>query len=165
MFSCTFIADTASFLLPVSNPINILVLNTFGSDPGTFLHYLALPALACTTLNIGIFTLIFRRSLTMGYDIAAAAPPSIDRDFFLRVLVTLLVIALAYIIVPAPGAPLSLVAIAGSLLLIGCAASAREHPGGFPRIGPPSVGHTARFVVDHAPGPVLLRGSAIDSTI
>lgn len=33
---------------------------------------------------------------------------------------------------------------------------AREYPDGFPRVGPPSVGHTARFVVDHAPCPVLL---------
>ena len=32
----------------------------------------------------------------------------------------------------------------------------REYPERFPRIGPPSVGHTARFVVDHAPCPVLL---------
>lgn len=32
----------------------------------------------------------------------------------------------------------------------------REYSDGFPRIGPPSVGHTARFVVDHAPCPVLL---------
>lgn len=32
----------------------------------------------------------------------------------------------------------------------------RERPDGFQRIGPPSVGHTARFVVDHAPCPVLL---------
>jgi nucleotide-binding universal stress UspA family protein len=32
---------------------------------------------------------------------------------------------------------------------------ARRHGGG-PLTGPPSVGHTARFVVDHAPCPVLL---------
>lgn len=32
----------------------------------------------------------------------------------------------------------------------------REHPDAFPQSGPPSVGHTARFVVDHAPCPVLL---------
>jgi nucleotide-binding universal stress UspA family protein len=32
----------------------------------------------------------------------------------------------------------------------------REYPESFPRTGPPSVGHTARFVVDHAPCPVLL---------
>jgi arsenical pump membrane protein len=32
MFACTFIADTASFVLPVSNPINILVLGQFPAD-------------------------------------------------------------------------------------------------------------------------------------
>lgn len=32
----------------------------------------------------------------------------------------------------------------------------REYPESFPRVGPPSVGHTARFVMDHAPCPVLL---------
>ena len=33
---------------------------------------------------------------------------------------------------------------------------ARESAQAHPRQGPPSVGHTARFVVDHAPTPVLL---------
>lgn len=31
----------------------------------------------------------------------------------------------------------------------------REYPESFPHTGPPSVGHTARFVLDHAPCPVL----------
>lgn len=33
---------------------------------------------------------------------------------------------------------------------------AREHAGNHPVVGPPSVGHVARFVVDHAPCDVLL---------
>jgi len=33
---------------------------------------------------------------------------------------------------------------------------ARELPETHPRVGPPSVGHTARFVLDHAPTHVLL---------
>ena len=33
---------------------------------------------------------------------------------------------------------------------------ARELADGHPLVGPPSVGHTARFVLDHAPCPVLL---------
>lgn len=36
----------------------------------------------------------------------------------------------------------------------------REYPESFPRIGPPSVGRTARFVVDHSPCPVLLLRTA-----
>jgi len=35
LFACTFIADTASFLLPVSNPINIMVINVFRGGLGS----------------------------------------------------------------------------------------------------------------------------------
>ncbi len=50
----------------------------------------------------------------------------------------------------------NIVTLARELQVDLVAIRAREHPDGFPRIGPPSVGHTARFVVDHAPCPVLL---------
>ncbi len=33
---------------------------------------------------------------------------------------------------------------------------ARERPQGHPREGPPSIGHTARFILDHAPTDVLV---------
>lgn len=42
LFACTFIADTASFLLPVSNPINIIILSAFRLDLWTFLRLLFL---------------------------------------------------------------------------------------------------------------------------
>jgi nucleotide-binding universal stress UspA family protein len=41
----------------------------------------------------------------------------------------------------------------GAILLV---EFARELPEGHPIVGPPSVGHTARFVLDHASCPVLL---------
>jgi len=41
----------------------------------------------------------------------------------------------------------------GAMLLV---EFARELPEGHPVVGPPSVGHTARFVLDHAPCSVLL---------
>lgn len=47
----TFIADTASFLLPVSNPINIFVINAFVGGLGTFLRFLLLPGLFCIGLK------------------------------------------------------------------------------------------------------------------
>ncbi|HEX5546030.1 MAG TPA: ArsB/NhaD family transporter [Ktedonobacterales bacterium] len=122
MFACTFIADTASFLLPVSNPINILVLNTFGGNLGTFIHYLALPALVCVTLNIGLFTLIFRRALTERYDASTIARPQVAPGFLRMVTVGLLAIGLGYVVASAVGAPVSIVALAGSAMLLGCAA-------------------------------------------
>ena len=126
MFACTFIADTASFLLPVSNPINILILDAFGGDLGAFLRYLALPALVCVALNVGLFTLIFRRSLGGRYDVAVVSAPAHDTRFLRAALGALLVIALGYVLASAAGVPLSLVALAGSLLLLGCAAWARR---------------------------------------
>src|SRR5205085_11390781 len=45
LFACTFIADTASFLLPVSNPINIIVLSTFSLDLWTYVRLLFIPSL------------------------------------------------------------------------------------------------------------------------
>lgn len=126
MFACTFIADTASFLLPVSNPINILVLDAFGGDLGAFLRYMALPALVCVALNVGLFTLIFRRSLGARYDVTAVAAPTLDARFLRAVMGGLLVIALGYVVGSAVGVPLSLVALAGSLLLLTCAAWARR---------------------------------------
>lgn len=126
MFACTFIADTASFLLPVSNPINILVLDAFGGDLGAFLRYMALPALVCVALNVGLFTLIFRRSLGARYDVTAVAAPTLDARFLRAVMGGLLVITLGYVVGSAVGVPLSLVALAGSLLLLTCAAWARR---------------------------------------
>src|ERR1700733_11327477 len=63
LFACTFIADTASFLLPVSNPINIIMLSHFPMDLFTFLRLLFLPSLIVIGINIGIFFLLYRREL------------------------------------------------------------------------------------------------------
>src|SRR6266480_1013863 len=57
LFACTFIADSASFLLPVSNPINIIVLSAFPLDLWTFLRLLLLPSLVVIGINIGVFLL------------------------------------------------------------------------------------------------------------
>ncbi len=55
----------------------------------------------------------------------------------------------------------NIVALARELHVNLVAIRAREYLDGFPRIGPPSVGHTARFVIDHAPCPVLLLRLAV----
>jgi nucleotide-binding universal stress UspA family protein len=55
-----------------------------------------------------------------------------------------------------------IVSLAGELTAPLVVLHARESPEAHPRIGPPSVGHTARFVVDHSPTTVLLfRGSGL----
>src|SRR5438270_6382161 len=73
LFACTFIADTASFLLPVSNPINIIVLSTFRLDLWTFLRLLLLPSLLVIGINITAFFLLYRRKLLGQFDIKRLA--------------------------------------------------------------------------------------------
>jgi arsenical pump membrane protein len=119
MFACTFIADTASFLLPVSNPINILILDSFGGGLGVFLRYLFLPALFCIVLNITLFLLLFRADLRRKYrlsDLPVVEPP--DRAFFRFTLLTLGVIAVAFVLGSSFQAPLSLVALGGAVVLL-----------------------------------------------
>ncbi len=119
LFACTFIADTASFLLPVSNPTNILVLNIFGGGLGTFLRFLILPSLFCIGLNIGLFVWLFRRDLKQRYDLVdlpkvEPANPKLLRFAF----ASLAAIAVTYVLASAFQWPLSIISLAGSLLLL-----------------------------------------------
>ncbi len=123
MFACTFIADTASFLFPVSNPINILVLNPFGSGLGTFLRFLLLPSLFCIGINVLLFIWVYRGDLKVRYDKAdlpEVKPP--HQAFFHYTVGVLVLIAIAYLVASAVGFPLSIVALGGSgLLFVGAA--------------------------------------------
>ncbi|HET6461611.1 MAG TPA: ArsB/NhaD family transporter [Syntrophales bacterium] len=119
MFACTFIADTASFLLPVSNPINILILNAFGGGLPTFLGYLLLPGLFCIGLNIALFVWLFRSDMKFNYSPADLPELKLPRrQFFYFTATALVLIAVAYITASAMQLPLSIVALCGSGLLM-----------------------------------------------
>lgn len=121
LFACTFIADTASFLLPVSNPINIIVTSHFPLDLLTFLRLLFLPGLLCICINAGVFFFLYRRQLQGRFDIKRL--PSIEESvkhkaYFRYTCAVLVLVAVAYIIGSATQFPLSLVALGGALLLL-----------------------------------------------
>ena len=120
LFACTFIADTASFLLPVSNPINIIVTSRFPLDLFTFLRLLLLPSLMVISVNIGVFFLLYRRQLQGRFDIKHL--PAIEtviksKSYFRYTCIVLGLVALAYIVASALQLPLSIVALSGALLL------------------------------------------------
>ena len=121
LFACTFIADTASFLLPVSNPINIIVLTTFHLDLWTFLRLLFLPGLLVICINIVVFFFLYRQQLKGSFDpkrLPSAAASIRHKNYFRYTCTTLLLVALAYIIASATQFPLSLVALGGAFLLL-----------------------------------------------
>jgi arsenical pump membrane protein len=121
LFACTFIVDTASFILPVSNPINIIVLSKFPLDLWIFLRLLLLPALVVISINIGVFFLLYRRQLQASFDIKRlpSAETSVKHISYFRYTCTILIlVAVAYIIASAVQFPLSLVALSGAVLLL-----------------------------------------------
>lgn len=121
LFACTFIADTASFLLPVSNPINIIMLSHFPMDLFTFLRLLFLPSLIVIGINIGIFFLLYRRELQGRFQLERL--PSADETvkhhtYFRYTCLVLIGVAIAYVLASAARFPLSLVAVGGALILL-----------------------------------------------
>ena len=120
LFACTFIADTASFLLPVSNPINIILLSKFPLDLGTFLRLLCLPCLLVIGMNIALFFLLYRQQLRGHFDIKRL--PALEetikhKSYFRYTCIVLMLVAVAYITASAAQFPLSLVALVGALAL------------------------------------------------
>ena len=120
MFACTFIADSASFLLPVSNPVNVLVMDSFGGGGlGTFLRYLLLPSLFCIVFNTGLFVWLFRRDLRHAYNPQDLLPFKPDHPHYFRfILISLGLIAAAYVAASALQMPLSFIALSGAALLL-----------------------------------------------
>ena len=122
MFACTYIADTASFLLPISNPINIIVLSRFPLDLFSFLRLLFLPSLVVIAINFAIFYLLYRSQLkgvTFQPDRLPTAERAVEHKAYFRyTLWVLAIVAPAYVIAAAFLFPLSTVAVAGALLLL-----------------------------------------------
>jgi len=122
LFACTFIADTASFLLPISNPINIIIMSRYPLNLFSFLRLLFLPSVVVITINIGIFYLLYRSQLKGSFNINNL--PNVEKAvkhkaYFRYTLWVLAVVAPSYVIASAFQFPLSAVAVMGALLLLG----------------------------------------------
>jgi arsenical pump membrane protein len=126
VFACAFIANTASMLLPVSNPVNLLAVGKFGLTLGEYFRFLLLPSFLVIILNIALFSLIFRKAIsTVSVDSHPEETPGIDR-FFLAISAGLGVTAVGYILVSVYGLPLSYPAVGGAVILLACAAGFRR---------------------------------------
>lgn len=121
VFACTFIADTASMTLPISNPINIILGQRFqGLALGDAIHYLLAPSLAAIAINIVAFAWIFRARLGGRFTLREDDPRSDEqRRAFAVALVVLGVVGLAFVGASAVRpSPIGAVAIAGALALV-----------------------------------------------
>jgi arsenical pump membrane protein len=120
LFATTFIADTASMTLPMSNPVNVIVASRAGISLGTYLPHLALASVVAIVINLGVFLLVFRRETAGRFVLnwrAAIAEAIPEPQLFRLVLVLLFAISVAYVAASAVNFPLGVVAIGGGLAL------------------------------------------------
>jgi arsenical pump membrane protein len=78
MFACTFVANTGSLLLPISNLTNLLVYDRFGLGFGAFASRMWLPNLVAVAANLGVFLWLFRDRLPRHFADDAATLPRAD---------------------------------------------------------------------------------------
>lgn len=119
VFACAFVANAASFLLPVANPVNLLAVDAFDLRLGDYLAHLLLPGLVVIGVTAAVFLLIFRRET--GRTFAVPTPSTAGRPMLLAVIMVLGGIIAGYIVFSLNGWPLSLPVLtgAGTLLAIG----------------------------------------------
>jgi arsenical pump membrane protein len=129
VFACAFIANTASMMLPISNPVNLLPVDKFGLTLGEYLRFLLLPTILAILINIALFTIIFRKAISASFKYDGTGfSVKIDR-FFIFTCVGLVLTALGYIFTSLYGKPLSWPALGGAaFLLIGGFAFRRLTP-------------------------------------
>ena len=118
----TFVADTASVTLPVSNPINVLFLDSFrGIRLGAYLQHLLAPSLVAIAINLLLFVWIFRRPLARRFSTETLPEPASaipHASFFRFTLCCLALLIAAYLAFSLLGLPLSPVAAAGAAALL-----------------------------------------------
>ncbi len=120
LYACTFVANTASFGFPFSNPANILVLPRPELIP--YIVHLTIPMLVAVGLNLAIFRFIFHHACKGSY--MFSPPPSLERRTR-NVLIAMAIVALMYLLAVGLDIPLGPTAALGALIVLG---AARAHP-------------------------------------
>ncbi len=75
LFICALIANAAGFLLPISNPANLVVFNHIMPPLAEWLAMFLLPACVAITVTYGLMRWVFRHELTGECNSHAAHPP------------------------------------------------------------------------------------------
>ena len=105
-------------LLPVSNPVNLLAVDSFGITLGEYLKFTLLPSVVAITINIGLFMYIFRKDIAASFRDEQPEPPVKIDAFFRFVCVVLILTAIGYVLASVYGKPVSWPAMGGAVALL-----------------------------------------------
>lgn len=115
MFVCTFVANTGSLLLPISNLTNLLVYGLLGLSFADFARLMVLPQIAALAVNIGVFLLIFRGQVPRRFDRTAlpTRPEGTDPTFLRAAAAILSIVLIALLVAGLRGWPIAAPALIG----------------------------------------------------
>ncbi|HEX8917353.1 MAG TPA: ArsB/NhaD family transporter [Chloroflexota bacterium] len=114
VFAITFVADTASMGLPVSNPLNVILADRFHLGLAPYVSHLWLPALLVVAVNFAVFLVLFRRHIGGRFQMPERAEAGTG---LVPALIILSGLACAYLVASALELPLGVVAIGGAAAL------------------------------------------------
>ena len=82
LFVCAFIANAASFVLPISNPANLVVFHNHMPPLGRWLLWFAIPSVLSIVVNYVVIRWIFRKQLCGRIECIVEPYPLSDRGKF-----------------------------------------------------------------------------------
>lgn len=118
LFACTFVANTASLILPISNLTNLLLFNQLHLRFVEFVSVMWLPNLAALGVNFAIFVWLFRHRLPRRLKVTSLPLPEVDWWFGASAII-LSATLLGLLWLGIAGLPLSWAALPGAALLLG----------------------------------------------
>lgn len=126
VFACTFVANTASLALPISNLTNLLVYHRLGIGFTAFAGRMWLPNLAAAATNLAVFLWLFRSRIPRRLP-GGAVPLPPPADWWLATAAGVLAATLAALVgLGLAGRPLSWAALAGAGLLLAIGLAGRR---------------------------------------
>jgi arsenical pump membrane protein len=127
LFACAFIANAASFVLPISNPANLVVFGEHMPPLLLWLGRFGLPSIAAIVVTWGLLVLVFRADLAGAVEDASHVPRLSGTGRLAAV--GIVGVVLAMLAASALGFPLGAPALIASVLAIAAVqATKREAP-------------------------------------
>ena len=120
-----FIADTASLPLVVSNLVNIVSADYFDIGFGQYASVMFPVNLVSVAATLTVLLWFFRRDIPANYDVTLLKAPGsaiVDRATFNAGWIVLVLLLVGFFVLERLGVPISVVAGAGALALLGVAA-------------------------------------------